>query len=227
MIGGNLIGNVLSTLISSGQATSPVEETLTNLNWLEAVAIVILAPLSEEFICRKLIIDHTVRYGEKTALVFSALTFGLLHRNFYQFFYAFGLGLIFGYIYLRSGRLRYSIGFHMIINFMGGVIAPALLKLMNYDAIVEAMEGNDPQAVMDVMSGNPTWMGIAYGYMMLLGIGVMAGIAFLIIRFREIRFWRLPEELPRGTVICTAFLNIGMVLFTGACAILMVLDLFV
>ena len=56
------------------------------------------------------------RYGEKTAIVFSALAFALFHMNLFQFFYAFGLGLIFGYVYTRTSRLRYSVLMHMLID---------------------------------------------------------------------------------------------------------------
>ena len=50
--------------------------------------------------------------------------FGLFHLNLFQFFYAFGLGLMFGYVYMRTSQLRYSIVMHMIINFNGSVLAP-------------------------------------------------------------------------------------------------------
>ena len=43
--------------------------------------------------------------------------------NLFQFFYAFLLGLMFGYVYTRTSKLRYSTAMHMIINFNGGVLA--------------------------------------------------------------------------------------------------------
>lgn len=226
MIGGSLIGNVLSDYFSDGQATSPVTDLLSRLNSIDAVSVVLIGPIAEEILCRKMIIDHTVRYGEKTALVLSALCFALLHRNFFQFFYAFGLGLIFGYIYLRSGRLRYSIGYHITFNFMGGIIAPAIIKLMDYDRLMETMRGGDVAAANAIIAKNSVGVAIASAYSMAMFVGVLAGIAFLILRWKEIRFYRLPEELQRGTVIRTAYLNVGMILFMGACTVLMVMGLY-
>ena len=43
--------------------------------------------------------------------------------NVFQFFYAFGLGLMFGYVYTRTSRLRYSVAMHMLINLNGSVLA--------------------------------------------------------------------------------------------------------
>ena len=76
----------------------------------------------EEIAFRKLIIDRTVQFGEKNAVLFSAMIFGLMHGNFYQAFYAFGIGLVFGYIYTRSGKIRYTIILHIIFNLICGVL---------------------------------------------------------------------------------------------------------
>ena len=66
----------------------------------------------EEFIFRKMVIDRIWQYGEKIAVVTSALIFALFHINLFQFFYALGIGLIFAYVYLRTGKLRYTIIMH-------------------------------------------------------------------------------------------------------------------
>ena len=121
---GNLIGTALSLALSGGEAENVVAEYAMDTSPLKILFMVILAPLLEEYICRKQIIDRTRCYGEKTAAVLSALIFALLHQNLYQFFYAFGLGLVFAYVYLRTGRLRYPVAFHAIVNFMGSVLAP-------------------------------------------------------------------------------------------------------
>ncbi len=95
---------------------NPVAEVLKGLNTGTIFAImVVMAPVCEEVLFRKLIIDRIRRYGDKAAILVSAIIFGLCHGNFYQFFYAFGIGLVFGYIYTRTGRIRYTIGFHMIL----------------------------------------------------------------------------------------------------------------
>ena len=42
------------------------------------------------------------------------------------------LGLVFGGVYLKTGKLRYSLSLHMIINFMGSVLAPGFLVLLTH-----------------------------------------------------------------------------------------------
>ena len=47
-------------------------------------------------------------------MLFSGLMFGLFHGNLNQFVYAFVLGLCFGFIYVKTGNIRYTIGLHML-----------------------------------------------------------------------------------------------------------------
>ena len=83
---------------------------------------VIVAPVMEELMFRKLLIDRIVPFGQRAAVVVSGVAFGLFHGNFYQFFYACGLGMIFAYLYSSTGRVRYGILLHMMINMVGGVL---------------------------------------------------------------------------------------------------------
>jgi hypothetical protein len=69
--------------------------------------------------------------GEGWAVVISAAAFSLAHENLYQALYAFTLGLFFGFIYVKTGKLIYSIFYHFAINFLGGVITPYLIDQLN------------------------------------------------------------------------------------------------
>lgn len=108
MYGGSLIGTLLSLILSGETAANPLHIFIFTENPLKIVFLVILAPIVEEFLFRRQLIDRTVRFGEKSSIVFSAFSFALFHMNLYQFFYAFGLGLLFGYVYTRTRRLRYT-----------------------------------------------------------------------------------------------------------------------
>ena len=123
---GNLLGTVLASLISGGNSANALIDFAFDKSPLKIVVLVILAPVIEEYIFRKQIIDRVKKYGEKTAFFLSAFAFAMFHMSLYQFFYAFGLGLIFAYVYIRTGRLRYSVALHIIINFVGSVVAPWL-----------------------------------------------------------------------------------------------------
>ncbi len=214
MYTGNLLGTGLSYLLSGGTAENAVESLAMDNHPLKFVVIVILAPLLEEYVCRKQLIDRTRQYGEKTAILLSALVFGLLHQNLFQFFYAFALGLIFAYIYTRTGRLRYSVAIHGIINFMGSVIAPWLVSMTNEDAL----SGIDPFALP------PSLLLTALYGMFLIGMSI-AGLVLLIVKSRQLIWKEAAAPLPRGTAAKTVYLNVGMVLYILLCIASFVLAL--
>ena len=219
MYGGNLIGTFLSLLLSNGSAENTVAELAMDTHPLKVVVIVILAPLFEEYVCRKQIIDRTRQYGEKTAVFLSALIFGLLHQNFFQFFYAFGLGLVFGYIYLRTGRLRYSVILHCIINFLGSVFAPWLVSLMD----MTAMENLDPNApaeeIMAVYRQILPGMLLTLLYSLFLISMFIAGLVLLIVLRKEVIWKEADATLPKKTLFRTVYLNVGMVLYVVLCIV--------
>ncbi|MCD8369650.1 MAG: CPBP family intramembrane metalloprotease [Clostridiales bacterium] len=123
---GNLIGLGLMAAVgeSVGQdILNPVTETFGNMEpWAMFVTTVLIAPVMEELMFRKMLIDRLVPFGQKMAVLLSGLCFGLFHGNFYQFFYATALGFIFAYVYSSTGRLREPVLLHMCINFVGGVL---------------------------------------------------------------------------------------------------------
>lgn len=225
MYAGNLIGTLLSMILSGGNAENAILEYAQDTNPLKLLFMVIMAPLMEELICRKLIIDRARQYGEKTAVFLSAIVFGLLHQNFFQFFYAFGMGLIFGYIYIRTGCLRYPILLHAIYNFMGAVIAPWILKLANLDAFAN-LNTADPMAFMrELGSILPGLMVYLLYPQILMGL-VVFGIVMLIIRWKKATWQEAENPLPQGKVFQTVYLNAGMILYALLCIASIILALF-
>lgn len=222
---GSLIGNTLSSLLSGGAAENAVAEMAMDTNPLKILVMVILAPLLEEYICRKQIIDRTARYGEKTAVVFSALLFGLFHGNFFQFFYAFGVGLVLGYIYIRTGRLRYTVGIHAILNFLGAVVAPFILSLVDLEALNAIDPAAAPEEVLQVYASMMPGLLIYMLYAVALFGIVITGLVLLIIVAKRLNWKEAPEQLPAGARLKTAYLNVGMILFFVMCAGLFALAL--
>ena len=98
--------------------------------WATVLFAVILVPIGEELVFRKLLIDRMRRYGDTAAIFLSALFFGLFHGNLHQLFYAFLVGLVLGYVYTRTGKLRFSVALHMVINLLCGVVIPRLTSLL-------------------------------------------------------------------------------------------------
>lgn len=130
--GGNLIGRfvtLLASLLLGVNAVNPLETLLTGTALApQFVYVGLLAPVIEELLFRKLLIDRLHRFGDRAAILVSAVAFGLLHGNFSQLFYACFIGMLLGYVYCRTRRLRYTILLHMAINLLGGVLPSALLS---------------------------------------------------------------------------------------------------
>ena len=200
MYAGNLAGTLVSALISllSGSNMQNIMAELIGQSdiWATVVVTVIVAPVAEELFFRKLLIDRLRGYGQRAALVISAVAFGLFHGNFSQVFYALLLGLAFGYIYLKTSRIGYTIALHMLINIVGGVLT--LLAQQAGQMVVTA-------------------------YSMLLLAAVIVG-AVLFFRYR--RMIGFADEAAGQLIEWKkpAFLNVGMIVFFTGCAILFALN---
>lgn len=229
MWAGSVFGSMLSMVLSNGEATDRVADLAMQTNIWNVVFLVIVGPVFEEWLFRKQLIDHTRKYGEKTAILLSGLAFGLFHMNLFQFFYAFLLGLMFGYVYTRTSKLRYSTAMHMIINFNGGVLAPWILTrvdLDQLDKVSQAAENGNVAAMEQWASQNATGLAIMLVYFLLYGAVILAGFVLLIRNFRKAEFYIAPEELPRGTGARTVYGNVGMVTFIVLTVLLTAISLF-
>lgn len=138
---GSFVGDKVSTALDSlpfFQTVNPVE-SLVNTNLLCAfICTVVIAPIMEELIFRKALLDRVSPAGEGFAIFLSALFFGAFHGNFSQFFYTFALGLLLAFVYLRTGRVIYTILLHMAFNFCGGFVS----MLMSSDLeLLESLAG--------------------------------------------------------------------------------------
>ena len=225
MYGGNLLGNWLSGLLSGGNAVNALDSYAMDTSPFKILVMVILAPLLEELICRKLLIDRTVRYGDKISVLMSGLIFGLLHQNLFQFFYAFALGCLFGYVYVRTGRIRYTIILHTMINFLGAVVAPALISMLNSDAVAEVMSNPNAAGMTTeaLMEAAPALMLLSLYSMAMMALSVW-GLVLLIINLRKLT-WREPP-MPFKSALRASILNFGMIIYVLICLATTVLALF-
>lgn len=220
MYGGNMIGNALSAMLSGGTAENAILDYILGNPWYSFVFTVLLAPFMEEFLFRKQIIDRLGKYGEKNAIFFSAITFGLFHMNLFQFFYAFGLGLIFAYVYTRTRMLRYPVIMHMVINFMGGVIAPMLLQMLDLE-LLTSPETATIEQLMQILPGMIAYLGYA---LLLMGCSI-AGLVVIAVRWKKAHFQSASRELLPGTGVEVIRRSPGMIVFTVFCLVMIVLAL--
>jgi membrane protease YdiL (CAAX protease family) len=223
MYAGNLVGTVLSMVLSGGQAENAIADFAMDNSPLKILVMVILAPVLEELICRKLLIDRTVRYGEKVSVLMSGLIFGLLHQNLFQFFYAFALGCLFAYVYVRTGKIRYTMILHAIVNFLGSVVAPAILSVVDMDAL-ERLEGGEftMELLSEVLPGFMLLM--AYSTV-LMGLSVF-GLVLLILKARRLTWKETEQQVPGKKGLKAALVNAGMIVYGLICLVMIVLALF-
>ncbi|MBE5907842.1 MAG: CPBP family intramembrane metalloprotease [Lachnospiraceae bacterium] len=206
-----IVGNLLSSLVGGilgllGMNTSATVETLlSQTSLIGNVILAVVGPIVEELICRKWLIDRMHVYGGSVAVVTSALMFGLFHGNFAQFFYAFFLGLVWGYVYYKTGKIIYTMLMHMTINFCGGVIAPFLLQ---------GVDLTNPDVA--ALAASPRFAGFLIYEVVMITLAVLGLVLFLVGR-KNIAFAEERLELPKEERVKSVWGNVGMILFLVSC----------
>ena len=221
----NLAGQFFTNIIGIIKG-SPVDDAIADLvselNPLTAFFVmVLLAPALEEWIFRKLLVDRTIRYGEGTAIFLSGLMFGLFHGNLNQFVYTFLVGAFWAFIYVKTGRLRYTIYLHMALNFMGSIGS-----LFFLDAISTLEGGSSAMNGFHFLLGMLLPLAIVIPYLIVVFGLVISGIVLLVTNWKRIRL--IPAELfiPKEKRFSVIFLNAGMILYVLFWIIQIILQLF-
>ena len=221
----NLAGQFFTNIIGIIKG-SPVDDAIADLvselNPLTAFFVmVLLAPALEEWIFRKLLVDRTIRYGEGTAIFLSGLMFGLFHGNLNQFVYTFLIGAFWAFIYVKTGRLRYTIYLHMALNFMGSIGS-----LFFLGAISTLEGGSSAMNGFHFLLGMLIPLAIVIPYLIVVFGLVISGIVLLVTNWK--RFRLIPAELfiPKEKRFSVIFLNAGMILYVLFWIIQIVLQLF-
>ncbi len=217
---GNLLGQLFNLLIGllRGEAPDNALESMVNSTpaWLLILFVVILGPTLEELLFRRALIDALYPLGEKTCVLMGGLIFGLIHGNFYQFFYAALIGALFTLIYCRTGKIRYTLILHMLFNFQGSIIAPKLLELVNSQALQQ-------QDILSMLINDPIGTVIYFGYSMAMMVLGLVGVVLLILYGRKLVLRKSAVPLERPVI--TALLNPGMVIFLATALAVFVLRL--
>lgn len=108
--------------------------------WCTLLSVSVLAPLFEEWLCRGLILRGLLKKSSPAvAISVSAIFFAVLHMNPWQAIPAFCLGVLFGYVYYRTGSLKLTMLMHCVNNTMAVIFSK-----------IPAFE--EAETFMDVMS---------------------------------------------------------------------------
>lgn len=126
------------------------------------IAIAIMAPLVEELLFRGAIEGYMLQTGKKpiTAIFLSALIFGIIHINPAQVPFAFCIGLVFGWLYYRTGSVIPGMIGHFLNNSIVTVIMATSTK--------EEMN----QKTVDMIGTTPTYL------LLLLALVIFIGMYF-------------------------------------------------
>ncbi len=137
--------------------------------WASLISVSFMAPLFEEWLCRGLVLRGLMKKtGPVWAIVISSAFFAVLHMNPWQAIPAFALGLLFGYVYYRTGSLKLTMLMHFVNNTFSvimsripafadaetfkdvlspwayaGVFAACILILLSAVAVVSAIQVKD------------------------------------------------------------------------------------
>ena len=85
--------------------------------WAALLSVSVFAPLFEEWLCRGLALRGLMKRMNPTgAILVSAAFFAILHMNPWQAIPAFLLGILFGYVYYRTGSLKLTMLMHCVNN---------------------------------------------------------------------------------------------------------------
>ena len=84
---------------------------------LTVISTAIVPALVEEFAFRGIILGGLLQFGDAFAIISSSLIFGIMHGNFVQMPFAFLVGLILGYIRVKTDSLWLGILIHFFNNF--------------------------------------------------------------------------------------------------------------
>ncbi len=213
---GSIIGNAIYTLLGEKLGIyldTSATSVIPLLPWyITLIFTVFVAPFFEELIFRRLIIDRIGVYGEKLAVLFSAIAFALFHMSVQQFFYAFLVGLVLGYVYVRTKKLRYCVILHALANLFGAVLSQLILQYTCYNDLLFA---SSPEEMMKIAAENPLDYLLIMAYSVLLLSLVAVGMVLFFIYKKKIRFEQSPQQLPPDSEGTVAFGAIGVIAFVA------------
>ena len=149
-----LLAWALGLMMALGVLFEPLYEWLPPLHqevgrgFWSVVAVVVIAPLFEEFLCRGYLLGSLrERYGELRAVLFSALFFGILHVQPVAVVNAFLMGVVLGVVYLATRTLWAPILLHAANN----ALAYLLIR-----------SGNEQMTFFELLGGHKVLYGVCY-----------------------------------------------------------------
>ena len=206
---------------SDGNALSGLQNSilLTDHSLVRIITVGILPPIFEELIFRKFMIDRTIRHGEFISCAMSGIMFGLWHGNFQQFFYAFFVGVLFAFVYIRTGNVIYTMILHASMNLVTSSVTLELLGVFMKRAGIDFNTGTIDsgvdeetllQAIIPIFLLIMLWVFILFGFQ-------VAGFILLIVKRKNFKLVAREGEPGRKIILHKMTHSVAMwVFFTFA-----------
>ncbi len=171
VLGIQMVSVLIQTLVINLTGMNGVDETTASLlsfsdnilqNVLMVVYTVIIAAITEELLCRGVVMKSLSPVSPSFALVASSALFGIMHGNFNQMFNGFLLGLVIGYAAIKSKSIFLPIILHMAANghamvmgFLEYKLGKSFLPIETVYIIVLAAVGVAAAVLLYVRCGKP------------------------------------------------------------------------
>lgn len=134
LLGGTAVLSFLTDLVLAGVDALAGKEIFGTENvisvfdgvpvLLSILCVVIIAPITEELLFRKVLLENLFVLGKRKAVIASGTLFGILHFNPEQILYTIFGGIVYAVIVVKTGKVRNAVCLHMILNFFGGIVLP-------------------------------------------------------------------------------------------------------
>ena len=210
MYGLTLVGTVMGLPIHTFLSSFTVENSkseavdlsgllLGSGIYYRIICVGILPAIFEELLFRKFLIDRTIRHGEFISCAMSGIMFGMWHGNFQQFFFTFFIGVLFAFVYIRTGKIIYTMIMHASMNLVTTVITMSLLsemiKKMGYGSTLNGMSEDDlVSSVMPLILLLLLWLVILVSFM-------ITGLVFIIKKRKNFKLFLMEGELKRKEIL--------------------------
>lgn len=107
--------------------------------WVALLSVSVFAPFFEEWLCRGIVLRGLLKNVRPVwAIIISALLFAAIHMNIWQGIPAFIIGLVFGYIYYKTGSLKLTMLMHCVNNTMAYAVSQ-IPSLKEADYLTEVL----------------------------------------------------------------------------------------
>lgn len=191
---------------------------------IRIISIGILPAIFEELLFRKILIDRTIRHGEFISCAMSGIMFGLWHGNFQQFFFAFFIGVLFAFVYIRTGNIIYTMIMHASMNLVTSTVTVELFNALMKSMGIDMATGNINTDIDDsviIKSVLPMLL------LLLLWIGLLVsfqivGFIMLIVKRKKFKLAVMPGEPARKAILHSMTHSVEMWIFFSFALLLFV-----